>query len=267
MARLIIYTIAVLLFGTISLIVQKSAWFAVTSGIALGFLVPLVDALLVNARWHRIGYYSISHWNKRVRISISYLYRINIDGRYLLVKGSRFDQYQPVGGVYKTHRSFDAIRQQFNVLTDQLLTPDPVSENDLRVRIRGRNLYGFVQWFESGHNREADCLREFREELLQTAILPAISFQNVKYDFITRRYHKLRYSQWAASQELLIADIVELIPTAEQTTALRLLNNGTDERYIWADEDQIRRLGAVGGATSQPIRIAETARWTIDTHE
>ena len=48
--------------------------------------------------------------NEDVRFSISYLIRIKIPGtsKFLLVRGHRIkDQFQPVGGVYKKHNSFD----------------------------------------------------------------------------------------------------------------------------------------------------------------
>ena len=44
---------------------------------------------------------SVIHYNKDIRFSISYLYRIKIDDKYLLIKGSKIEQLQPVGGVYK----------------------------------------------------------------------------------------------------------------------------------------------------------------------
>ncbi|WP_425313200.1 hypothetical protein [Microbacterium esteraromaticum] len=66
------------------------------------------------------------------------------------------------------------------------------------------------------------------------------------------------------SQELLISDILDLLPTPDQLAALRELKGKDDVRFIWASESQIRRLGATEGAASQTIKIAETARWTID---
>ena len=44
----------------------------------------------------------ITHRNKEIYLSFSYIYRIEIDGKYLLVRGRRMkDRYQPIGGVYK----------------------------------------------------------------------------------------------------------------------------------------------------------------------
>lgn len=265
--RLLIYLVGVVVFTAISILVQGSAtWFAITSGTAVGFAVPLVDAAVVNARWLRIATYAVRSWRKSVRISAAYLFQIKVDNEYLLIMGKRFEQYQPVGGVYKAHTSFSAIRQSMNILDDNLLTPDAVSESDLRVRVCGRNLYQFVQWFESERNRETDCWREFYEELVVTKILPESTFRHIKYDRVRRRYSNLRYSNWAQSKELLIADIVELIPNEEQLASLRTLKLTADKRILWAKEAQIRRLGAIDEATAQTTRIADHALWTIDTN-
>lgn len=266
MARLVIY-IAGLLISIVAMFnsAPNSGWFAVSSGLAIGFAIPLLDTLIVNFRFLRIVWYSLRTWRQRVRISASYLYRIRIDNEYLLVKGHRFDQYQPVGGVYKTHPSSSGKRNEMNILDDKLLVPDAVSEGDLRIRVPGKHLVSFVRWFEHGRGRETDCWREFYEELIDTDILPREDFRVIKYDRIERRYHRMRYSPWAESQELLIADIVELLPTPDQLAAFQQLRTASDPRVLWASENQIRRLGATEGAANQATRIAETAVWTIDT--
>ncbi|MCG2622618.1 hypothetical protein LVY72_11930 [Arthrobacter sp. I2-34] len=265
MARLLAYFIGLLVSAVVMIKSDPSGGaFAVSSGFVIGFALPLIDTAIIHFRELKIAWYSLRTWNSRVRISASYLYRIRVDGAYLLVKGQRFDQYQPVGGVYKTHPSSSGKRNDMNVLDDALLVPDPVSEGDLRVRIPGKKLLSFVQWFEEERGRETDGWREFYEELIATGILPQEVFRLVKYDRIERIYHPLRYSAWAQSQELLIADILELLPTPDQLDALRQLKSRSDPRILWASEDQIRRMGATVGASSQTIQIAQTAVWTID---
>lgn len=39
--------------------------------------------------------------NEEIRVSAAYLFRIKIENKYLLVKGNKISQYQPIGGVYK----------------------------------------------------------------------------------------------------------------------------------------------------------------------
>ncbi|MFC0490284.1 SMODS-associated NUDIX domain-containing protein [Sinomonas atrocyanea] len=224
-----------------------------------------MDTLMSNARFLRIMWSSIRTWRKRVRISASYLYRIRIDNEYLLIRGQRFDQYQPVGGVYKSHPSSSGVLGEMNVLNDDLLAPDAISEGDLRVRVPGKHLLPFVRWFEEGHGREIDGWREFYEELVATGILSKELFRFVKYDHVKRLYQPMRFSPWANSQEILIADILELLPTPAQEQELRQLKSKSHPDIFWASETQIRRLGAVEGAAHQKTKIAQTAVWTIDT--
>lgn len=265
MTRLAIYSIALVLFGVSSILdTQSPSGFAITSGLTIGFAIPLIDVALSNARWLRLAFDSLRNWRKRVRISVSYLYRIRVDNEYLLVKGHRFDQYQPVGGVYKAYASSSEVRSELGVLDDNLLAPDAVSEGDLRVRVPGRNLFKFVQWFESEKGRETDCWREFYEELVITGLLPEKEFRHIKYERLRRRYNPLRWSEWAGSPELLIADIVDLLPTDTQLDELRALRGRSDNRILWASEDQILRFGVKAGDSSQRTRIAQTAIWTID---
>lgn len=265
MVRLLVYSIGLLV--SIAVTVNSDpdgGYFAVSSGFAIGFAIPLLDSLIVHSGLLKIACYSLRTWKGRVRISASYLYRIRVDGDYLLVKGERFDHYQPVGGVYKTHPSSSGRRNDMRILDDTLLVPDEVSEGDLRVRIPGRNLLPFVRWFEEERGRETDGWREFYEELIATGILSQENFRTIKYDRIERLYRPLKYSRWAQSQELLIADILELLPTSDQLHELRRLKSSTDRRVLWASESQIRRLGAAEGAANQTTRIAETAIWTVD---
>lgn len=264
MARLLIYLVGLLLsIAAMSRLETDGGAFAVASGFAVGFAIPLIDAALVHLRHFKVAWYALRTWRTRVRVSASYLYRIRVDSEYLLVKGKRFDQYQPVGGVYKAHASSSGRRNELNVLNDDLLVPDEVSESDLRVRVPGKNLMAFLRWFEEGRGREVDGWREFYEELVATGILPGDAFRFVKYDVVRRYYHPLRYSPWAESKELLIADVLELLPTPEQIGHLRDLKSRQDLRYLWATEEQIRRRGATSGSAEQKIHIAENAEWTI----
>lgn len=100
---------------------------------------------------------------------------------------------------------------------------------------------------------------------MDPGILSESVFRHIKYDRIRRRYSELRFSDWAQSKELLIADVVELLPNESQLVELRALLATSDPRILWANENQIRRRGAVDEAASQATRIAETATWTIDS--
>lgn len=265
MARILIYIIGAIVVSIVALFFSPpdGATFAITTGLAVAFIMSIVDSALANLRNLRIAFYSLRTWRETVRVSASYLYRIRVGNEYLLIKSARFDHFQPVGGVYKFHASSAERRRDLQILDDDLLVPDEVSEGDLRVRLPGRNLLSFVRWFEEGRGREVDGWREFYEELVGSGILPSSAFKFVKYDVVRRYYHPLRYSPWAECKELLIADVIELIPTPEQTAALEDLKRHPDPRVLWATEDRIRRLGARPGESDQQTRIGGNAVWTI----
>ncbi|WP_425313163.1 hypothetical protein [Microbacterium esteraromaticum] len=202
MPRLVIYTMG-LLVSTVVMTISNvnSIPFVISSGLLIGFAIPLLDAIIANHRHLRIAWYGLRTWRHRVRVSVSYLYRIRVDNEYLLVKGNRFEQYQPVGGVYKYHPSSAETRNALRLLDDDLLVPDDVSEGDLRVRVPGRKLVAFVRWFENGSGRETDGWREFYEETIATEILPGDHFRHIKYDHLERIYQPLRFSPWADSRK------------------------------------------------------------------
>lgn len=73
-------------------------------------------------------------------MSISYLFSIRDDeGNYLLIKGNRIQQYQPIGGVYKYFKSFQPIKSKLEV-TDEI-NKNFYDPDDLRIYLPGKNLY------------------------------------------------------------------------------------------------------------------------------
>lgn len=127
---------------------------ALLTGTVTAFLLPIVDAGVSNIPYARLALSSILHYNRRVRVSISYLFRIELNGNYLLVRGGRYpDQFQPVGGVYKFNPSAKDAFRRWSVESDDFVPIDNVSRDDLRIRIPGRHLLRIVplvrDWEES----------------------------------------------------------------------------------------------------------------------
>jgi hypothetical protein len=147
--------------------------FAVLSGIAIGFLIPLVDSALTMGMPLRIAFYSATRSRTKIRVSASYLFRIKIDDQFFLVKGSRYDQFQPVGGVYKLHESARGALASMHVQDDDFVPIDSVSRDDLRIHLPGSKLTSFVRWFESEKGRETGAWREFCEELVLSGSVAA----------------------------------------------------------------------------------------------
>jgi len=263
MAKIIAYLAALIAGGISLLFIQGGTTpFFLITGMMITAVIPLLDAFFTNTKNIRLIWYSLEYRNKIVRLSVSYLFRIKMDEAYLLIKGKRFNQYQPVGGVYKFSPGAKAFMDEIGARTDDLVPVDAISLNDLRIRIPGRNVARFVRWFESERSRETSPWREFYEELVKPGSLSFPDFPFILADFIRRDIQRIRFSEMASSWELLIADIFELIPTAEQLTALRELKAADHPDLVWVSEDQIRRRGAVPGR-NQEILISPTAEWTL----
>ena len=180
-----------------------------------------------------------------IRVSISYLYRIKIDGKYLLVKSKRIpDQYQPVGGVYKVNPTAKAKFNELGVIDESGYSFDDSLRNDLRVKVPQKNLVKLVKWFESGKDREVNQQREFIEELVNTGILCKDKFSYINPIYIKRNEYKLNYSHHFSCPELLIREIYELNLTNEQENSFRaLLNSEQSDYYRWFEAEEIEKLG------------------------
>ena len=171
-----------------------------------------------------------------IRISFAYLYRIKVGNKYLLVQNSRnTGKYQPVGGVYKIKAAEKAeLKNRFHVMDDNKIMIDESSRNDYRLRMENRYLRKFIKRFDS-HKAQRERIdnigREFKEELIDTGIL---SWVQIQYRFCGRHMTELKFGEHFQIYELLLADVVELIPTAEQETDLKKLLSCQSDQYRFA---------------------------------
>ncbi|WP_460970837.1 SMODS-associated NUDIX domain-containing protein [Spirosoma migulaei] len=196
------------------------------------------------------------------RVSVGYLYRIKLDDKYLLVRGKRIDQFQPVGGVRKWYTpAIDAL-ESMGVRDDDCLPIDDTSRHDLRVRVPGKNIFEFLKWYNKQKHREVDQTREFQEELVKPGLLPADKFAtiDVRYLYTVPTFH---YSQYFKSQELLYHEVYELMPTASQEAALRAMQQQDHLDYKWVTEDLIESLGYDIRLKNKPFAIGEHAKLLI----
>ncbi len=231
------------------------------NGAVISLLIPIADAAMANRINVRHVWYSVRYARRDVRISAAYLFKIKIDGKYLLVQGRRFPQLQPVGGVYKTSPSGGSFLASIGARDDSLIPLDDRSINDLRIRIKGSQIPKFYTWFDSRAGREDSPWREFHEELISTGILSADKFPFTFQDYVRREVDPIRYSEHAESLEILIADIYELLPTPAQEEALRQLASTNISAVSWVTEETIRRRGVLPNGTV--LTVAQHARRVI----
>lgn len=203
-------------------------------------LTKIIDFFSDNKEYIRICLGLIGHRNEKIRISCAYLFRIKNGNRYLLIKGKKIDQYQPVGGVYKTYSSFGEIANKYEVSQER--ENFFYEQDDLRKYIPGKKVIKFIKWFNSGGNREFTVTREFCEELIKPGFLPQESLLDVKFEFIKQAECKLRYSKAFDCREILIHNIFE-VSFSDQIfldELIKSVTNSNDE-LIWASENDILR--------------------------
>src|SRR5690349_6727875 len=103
---------------------------ALVAGFFLGVggsaLVALLDIAPSNKYHQKLIWQVLRHPKSPIRVSISYLFRIRVSGRYLLIRGTRFpDQFQPIGGVYKLFPSGVArLKSSFGAVDDDIIPID-----------------------------------------------------------------------------------------------------------------------------------------------
>jgi hypothetical protein len=260
LSRLSAYLILAIATGVGSFFISNPTIVNMTAGTSVGLLIPLIDEIGQNWGQIRHVWYSIRYRRRSIRVSTSYLFRILIDGKYLLIRGSRYmHQFQPVGGVHKVSPQGSSTLSAMGVTDDDLIPVDPARYGDIRVRVPGRKIAKFFRWFDSRQGREDSPWREFQEELVAAGIVSRENFPYIMHNYLRREVDPVRYSEYADSLEILVADIYELVPTQDQENELRRLAASNHPNLVWVTAQQIRRRGATSGQP-QSIDIAAHAR-------
>ena len=230
------------------------------SSAVLGSVVSIIfQAIDSHGQGIKLWWQHFWYRNKEIRLSISYLFRIEVDGKYLLVRGNRLTrQYQPVGGVYKYYPEAKPIleKMKFNIDT-QIGNVDET--DDLRIRIKGKYILRFMEWFISMQDREYDPKREFKEELINNGLLCARKFANIRYRKIGVHNSGIKYSQFFACNELLYSDIFELVLTDDQKNAIREAVQSNPDMLCLASIEEIRKRCYNG----IEVNIGTNAEWVI----
>jgi hypothetical protein len=245
MRYIIYFLLFIPVIFTIKIFPSGSAAHSISTSIFAGLILFHIDAILINWRKFVILFWQIKYWNTDVRLSISYLFQIKCEDRYLLVKSKRRNSYQPPGGVYKRLPDSEILFKKIRALDDSLIPVDTHSVGDLRILLKGKYLISFFKWFESEEGREVSPWREFYEELVNTKILSPQNFPYIYWRFLRRHWSGIRHSNFTNGPELLVADIFELLPTANQADELNKLSSSSSAEYIWADAETIQRNGVV----------------------
>ena len=218
-------------------------------------IITYLAAIIFHNRLRmKIWLQSLLRWNKKIRLSCAYLFQIKQDGKYLLIKGNRIEQYQPVGGVYKYYNSFSEVKSQLE-LKDE--SESHFYENgDLRLITKGRYLVKFLDWFETKKNREITVIRELIEELQPAEISVEKLVKNVQIEYLKTIKEEIRFSQHFQMDEQKIFNIYEAkIPSDIINIIL------SSDRYCLVEAEEIERLCCTRDGLSK--KISETAKYVI----
>lgn len=199
-------------------------------------------------------------WNKPIRISAAYLFRIKVNGRYLLIRGGKIaTQFQPVGGVYKFFESSRDALNRMGVSLDNKMKSATRDPEDLRIQLPAKNAIAFLDWFDSKKGREVTTLREFDEELVAGGYLPEYSLREFNPEFVKSCKRRLAYSVHLRIKEILVHDVFEVHLLGEEQKHLEdLISADPKCGLVLVDKDDIDRGTFFDG--NQFYDIASTAR-------
>lgn len=234
----------------------KSTVFNLALGFFIAGIIEFTSFIIENRKKWGVLKTMVINRNKPIRVTVAYLFRIEVNGQYILIKRHKKDNvgYQPVGGAYKY------LKEENRELFDKIgiepcnrVPRDEDTENDLRVIIKKRkNLINFLKWFESRKNREMDPYREFCEELIEPGLLPQDIFKHFKYVYIGKHIEGVLKSPVYPDDELRYADIFELrLENDAQRNAIKELKSRTSE-ILFATPEEIRRKASNAGETILP---------------
>ncbi len=192
-----------------------------------------------------------------VRISFAYLYRIKVGSEYLLVKNARgTGKYQPIGGVYKlTGDERIELNNRYHVIDDDKVPIDESSRDDYRLQMPSRYLKKFMNRFDSrkaSRERIDDVSREFKEEIGNV-----LGWSEIRYRYCGRHITDLKFGDHFHCYELLLADIIELLPTETQRVDLENIHRQESDKYRFATAEEIKRLGIIPGTDKMVECIAD----------
>ena len=220
----------------------------------VAFITFLASTIFHNRLRLKISYQSLIRWNKNIRLSCAYLFRIRYNNKYLLIKGNRIDQYQPVGGVYKYYDSFNGLNENLE-LKDE--SQSHFYENgDLRLVTTGKHLVKFLDWFDTKKNREITVIRELIEELEPSGISIENLIKQSQVEYLKTVKEPITFSTHFQMDELKIFEIFEVkIPKEILNDVLK------SEHYFPVKAEDIEKFCFTKDGLSK--KISATARYIV----
>ena len=250
MIRKVIQAIVAIVFIVIgytklegSIFQKNFIWYGLVG--LVGLVVLLIEFIYINRKrlWMSIFSKYLALRGKNIRFSMSYLYRINVEDKYLLVKNNNYGHFQLVGGKYKIlEDTRSKLKTDFDAMDDPKLPNSGVMKDDFALFIPANNAMKFLDWFNEGIDREVSHWREFYEELIvgdDKGFLSKNNFPYVNYNYRGKVLTPIKRTPgWEDCYEILQYDILDLVPTPEQRKELQgLLEKGNSNEIKWASSN------------------------------
>lgn len=271
----VLIAIGVIIFGYTKLSGSNFQKEVIWYGIAgLLVLLELVGEYIYNNRnrlWMSIFSKYLALRGKKIRFSMSYLYRIKIEDKYLLVKNNNYGHFQLVGGKYKIlDDTRSKLKTDFDAVDDPKLPNSGVMKDDFALFIPAKNAMKFLDWFNKGVDREVSHWREFYEELIVgdgESFLSIENFPYVNYNYRGKVLTPIKRTPgWDDCYEILQYDILDLVPTPEQRQELKdLLKKGDSAKIKWASSNLIDSLGHDPINKNKNYDIGQHTKWALNT--
>ena len=156
-----------------------------------------------------------------IRVSASYLFNIQLDNHYLLIKSERRNQYQPIGGCYKYFPNAEEFLLSIGAIPEKLSNGID-SLMDLRLLVPKENIDVFIKWFNSLQNRETTYDREFNEEFV--SILPLEKqnlFKKIRVEKQVSGSFDILFDAEKEINSIKPMDIIKLDLTSKQKQVVR----------------------------------------------
>lgn len=203
----------------------------------------------------------ICYNNTDIYLSFSYIYRIIVDGKYLLIRGNRIkNQYQPIGGVYKYYDEAKPFLGKICANPETSVVGNDEAD-DLRLRIKAKHLLKFYDWFLCMCDREYDPIREFNEEMIKSNLLPEDYFRYLKYRKVGVHNKGITKSALPNKmQEVIYSDIFELILSPEQEELIRKAVIDNSDILCLVTADEIRNMQRSGNVE---MDLSNNAVWLL----
>ena len=224
---------------------QNELYGIVVGGVMVLF-IEVGDYLMREWSFMKLYWDCWKPWTQNeLRLTIAYLYRIEMQGKYLLVKSNRIaNTYQPVGGVYKYYNP--EAKQELDsmgAVTDNKIANDDASESDLRLTLLKRNkLRTFLKWFFKRTFRESDPWREFYEELVVSGILPSKEFGYVHYSLVGQHFEPIHHDKFFNIDTFKYTDIfIPKFVNSKQIEEMKKLLAIKNTNFIWVTQQEIKQ--------------------------